>query len=96
VAAYGINDSLKVFLIKSIVAAYGINDSLPHIQENVTPHKSATVSKIQDSPSTAMSKLSTDTSPVVSLLVYLFNIFLHLYDSSFLYCIFLDTINKHR
>jgi hypothetical protein len=65
----------KVFLIKSTVAAYGRNHALPQIQQNAimlspsTPIKSAAATKIEDSPSTAISKLSTDTTLDVQLTI---------------------------
>jgi hypothetical protein len=53
----------KVFLINSIVGAYGRN---PHVGllPPTTPKKPAAITDIQDSPSTAMSKLTTTSSDV--------------------------------
>jgi hypothetical protein len=65
----------KVFVIKSIVAVYGRNHALPQIQQNAillsssTPIKSSAATKIEDSPSIAISKLSTNTTPVVQLTI---------------------------
>jgi hypothetical protein len=85
----------KVVLIKSIVAVYGRNHALPQIQQNAimlspsTPIKSVAATKIEDSPSTARSKLSTDTTSVVQLtintIVFICSSLLHF--SSFSYSI---------
>jgi hypothetical protein len=59
----------KMFQIESIAATYGRQQSLPQIshtaeQEPSTPPKIATTSCPEDSPSTAMEKLSTTTTKV--------------------------------
>jgi hypothetical protein len=56
----------KVFLINSIVAAYGRNPPVGLLPPT-TPKKNPAISDIQDSPSTAMSKLTTMKSLDVRL-----------------------------
>jgi hypothetical protein len=65
----------KVFQIESIVAAYGRQQSLPQIsqgtqQEPATPPKISTTSYLQDSPSTAIQRLATNTPVKVKVLTH--------------------------
>jgi hypothetical protein len=61
------HDLDKEFLIKSIITAHGRAHSLPC---SSTPTKPFSVPDPTVSPSTAMSKLSTHTSPTVSYVAY--------------------------
>jgi hypothetical protein len=61
------HDLDKEFLIKSIITAHGRAHSLPC---SSTPRKPFSVPDPAVSPSTAMSKLSTHTSPTVSYVAY--------------------------
>jgi hypothetical protein len=65
----------KVFQIESIVVAYGRQQYLPQIsqgtqQEPATPPKISTTSYLQDSPSTAIQRLATNTPVKVKVLTH--------------------------
>jgi hypothetical protein len=63
----------KEFQIESILSTYGRQQSLPHISESTeqelsTPPKFPAINLLQDSPSTAMERLFTNTPSKVNIL----------------------------